>query len=381
VAVSLLAVAALAVRSAVVEQYARIAPPIAARAWPDHPAAQMWQGLTGIGTAARERKAPTDSVQLVMRAALKAPLSPEPFLVRGVQAQVAGDPRLAGRAFEAAELRDGRSVAARYFLADHYFRTGNARRGLEEIAFLARMVPNGIAGLAPYLATYAKDARNHPQLRTLFRSDPALADAALSALAADSRNTGLVLSLADPARGGEPAAWAGRLIATLVDAGNYGAAREVWRRSAHLDRSADAPIFDADFKGSNALPPFNWTLTSSTLGLSERRPGGTLHVIYYGQDDGVLASQLLVLKPGRYRLSAQVSGARPQMLAWAVTCVGSTAPLVRLPLDPAAAAKGAVVQVAANCPAQRLELVGQSSDMPQQADVSIRALRLERQNG
>jgi hypothetical protein len=381
VAVSSLSVAALSIRGAIVEQYAQTAPSIAARAWADHPASEMWQGLTGIGAAARQRNAPTEAIAQVMAAARKAPLASEPFLVRGVDAQVSGDQRLAGRAFEAAELRDSRSVAARYFLADHYFRTGNARRGLQEIAFLARMVPNGTAGLAPYLAAYAKDSRNHAQLRSLFRSDPALADAALSALAADSRNTRLVLSLADPASGSQPPAWAGRLIATLIDAGNYAAARQVWKRSAHLDRAADATIFDADFKGSNALPPFNWTLTSSALGLSERRPGGALHVIYYGQDDGVLASQLLVLKPGRYRLTAQVSGARPQSLAWFVTCAGASEPLSRLALEPADAARGWALAIPANCPAQKLELVGRSSDMPQQADVSIRALRLEPQGG
>jgi hypothetical protein len=208
-----------------------------------------------------------------------------------------------------------------------------------------------------------------------------MANAALTVLAADARNAGLVLSLADPAKSPQPGAWPARLIASLIDAGNFTAAHEVWRRAARLTPTLNEPIFDSGFKGSDALPPFNWTLASSTLGLSERRPAGTLHVIYYGQDDGVLAAQLLLLSPGRYRLSAEVSGTRPGALAWIVTCAGASGPLARLPLDPAAAANGVGFIVPVNCRAQKLELAGQSSDMPQQTDVSIRALRLERLSG
>ena len=100
------------------------------------------------------------------------PLAPEPFLVRGVQAQLDGDRSLAGQAFRAAELRDGRAIPARYFLADHYFRTGDARAGLREVAALSRLVPNGVASLAPYVAAYSKDPRNWPALQGLVQVGP-----------------------------------------------------------------------------------------------------------------------------------------------------------------------------------------------------------------
>jgi hypothetical protein len=106
-------------------------------------------------------------------------------------------------------------------------------------------------------------------------------------------------------------------------------------------------------------------------------------VIYYGQEEGELASQLLLLGPGAYHLSARVAGASAsaQSLAWTVTCANSTGTIGRFPLDAAQAAQGWSFTVPENCPAQRLALLGTMSEVPQQADVTISGLKLERVNG
>ena len=372
------------VRNALVAQFAETNPKLASRIWPGHPASELWLGLTEIGLASRERKPIAEAtITKIQDSARKAPLSAEPFLVRGVEAQVAGNEALASDAFRAAKLRDGRSIPARYFLADHYFRAGDADHALTEIAFLARGLPNGVDKLAPYVGVYAKDRRNWPRLRRLFAADPRLADAALAALATDARNTLTVLSLADPSLMSPQTTWAPRLIQSLVAAGDYSRARMVWSQVARVS-SAGAPlIYDPAFRDGNAPAPFNWTLTSSTVGFAERRKGGGLHVLYYGQEDGPLASQLLILQPGSYRLAMQVSGdpARLRSLAWAVTCANSNASVARIILDPAAAAKGWTITIPAGCPAQKLELIGISSDLPVQTDATISGLRLDRQNG
>lgn len=345
--------------------------------WPAHPASRLWLGLTQIGLSARNRTAVAPATLALIRdAATKAPLESEPFLVRGVQAQLAGDHRLAEQAFLAAKLRDGRSIPARYFLAEHYFRRGNAERGLREIAVLARMVPNGVANLAPFVATYAKDPRNRAYLRALFRSDQMLEQAALSTLASDARNADLVLELASPTASPD---WAGRLLDSLVAAGRYGEAYRVWARVARIKRPAGQLIFDPGFAGSAAPPPFNWNLTSSTVGLAERQPGGRLHVIYYGQEEGLLASQLLMLEPGRYRLAMRVAGdaARAQSLTWTLTCAKANAPLAALRLgDAARASAGVTFDVPAGCAAQALHLSGSAPELPQEADVTISGLSL-----
>src|SRR5205085_3379589 len=196
--------------------------------------------------------------------------------------------------------------------------------------------------------------------------------------AADRRNTDLVLALGgSQARSG--AAWTGRLVGSLVGARQYAKARAVWARVAGAPVASG--IFDPGFTDSAAPPPFNWVLTSSTVGLAERRNG--LHVIFYGQEDGVLASQLLLLAPGTYRLAMPVSGdaGHSGALVWTVTCANSNTSVARFRLDPKPAAQGWSFTVPANCPAQKLELSGVSSDMPQQTDVTIGTLRLDRLDG
>lgn len=373
------------VRTAVVARYAATSPTLAARIWPSHPSVELWLGLTEIGSAMNKRQpVPPTVVERIMDAAKKAPLAPQPFLVRGVQAQIAGDEKLAERAFQAARLRDGRSVPARYFLAEHYFRAGDASAGLREIAILARRVPTGVASLAPYVAAFAKDPRQRVRLKALFRSDPQLEDAALQTLAGDPKNADLILSLADLGRFRDRAPpWSVPLLSGLVRDGQYGKAHDVWLRVARIRPAPGTLIFDPAFVDERTPPPFNWDLTSSTIGLAERQSGGRLHVLFYGQEDGPLARQLLLLPPGAYRLSMQVSGdaARAKSLVWSLTCANSNATLMRSPLDAAAAAKGWPFAVPPNCLAQKLELLGVAPDLPEQVDLTIGRLRLTREAG
>jgi hypothetical protein len=382
-AVALL-LAATVVRTALVEQYAAIDPRRAAAIWPTHPDVELALGLMEIGSATHSgQPVSEETIERLMDAARKAPLESEPFLVRGVQAQLSGNFRVAGEAFRAAKLRDGRNSAARYFLAEHYLKQGDAARGLSELAFLARLVPNGAVGLGPYIAAYARDPKNAPQLRALFRSDPNLADSTLATLARDPANAGLVQSLADVAKAPVTSPWVAQMVASLIAAKDYARARQVWARNAHVESAANATIFDPDFNNRVAPPPFAWSLTSSSVGLAERGPGGGLRVIYYGQEDGVLASQLLLLKPGRYRLAMRAGGdpSRARSLVWTLTCAGSATPFARFPLDPGEANRGWTFDVPAGCPAQTIALSGVSSDMPQEADVTISGLRLEPNHG
>ncbi|GAA3890144.1 hypothetical protein GCM10022276_06500 [Sphingomonas limnosediminicola] len=378
-----LILAVLVVRNAAVDALADRNPDAAARIWPGHPTAQLSLALTEIGRAARERKAVPPAVfDLVDEAATKAPLAPEPFLVRGVQSQLVGNVRLAIADFEAAEFRDPRSLAARYFLADAYFRTNDARHGLQEVLALSRLAPHGIDTVAPYVATYAKDPATWPQLREMFRADANIEDASLTKLASNVANADTVLALADWDHVAAGSTWVPILVNSLVTAGQYDRARALWARQWKVPLTASTTIFDADFTESKAATPFNWELVSSTVGLAERQPGGRMHVIFYGQEDGMLARQLLVLRPGNYRLTIRVSGdpARTKSLHWSVRCDKKDAPLGAIGLD-AISARGLTFTVPADCPAQWVELGGTSGDISHQVDATIEGVKLEAVNG
>lgn len=368
------------VRNAVVLKLAETRPAEAAQLWSRHPAVEISEAMTEIARAARDRHPAPDSAFATMAdAAAKDPLASEPFLVRGVRAELTGDGAAAQRAFQAAQWRDPRSLPAAYFLADRYFRLGDAGRGLREIAALSRIAPSGRATVAPYIAAYAASPVNWPMLRQLFQSNPDLAASALAVLARNPASAPAVLALADRRQKLADAPWLPSLLNSLIQSGKYGQARAVWERANGARVQPGELLHDAAFTDRSSVPPFNWELTSSTVGFAERQPGGRLHVIFYGQEDGFLASELLMLPSGSYRLSMRLIGDRAQSraLSWSLWCDKGTEPLTSATVD-ALAAHALVFQVPSGCPAQWLKLGGASSDIPQQIDVTISGLRLEK---
>ena len=371
VAVIALLLAVQVVRNAAVQALATDQPTAAARIWRGHPSVETSLALAEIGRAARERTAiDPRNFALVNDAARKAPLATEPFLVRGVQAQTAGDLASASQAFLAAQWRDPRSLPAAYFLADYDFRTGHVLEGLEETTLLARLSPGGADAVAPYVASFAQNPSNWAKMRALFRSQQGLQDEVLAVLAHDVRNADAVLALADAAHRRPDSPWLPTLLQSLVASGDYGRARQIW--SSIGGGHAGQLVYDPSFSSPQAPPPFNWALTSSTVGLAERQPGNRLHAIFYGNEDGVLARELVLLNPGAYRLQMQVVGApvHAEALRWSVRCDGVQDPIASIGVDQAAM-HGWTFQVPANCPAQWLELSGRSGDIAQQSDVTI----------
>lgn len=367
------------VRNAAVEQLAALHPEAAAKLWRGHPAVEISLGLANVGNAAREqRPINPGTFAMIDDAAAKAPLSSEPFLVRGVQAQLAGNFRSALQAFTAAQWRDPRSLPAAYFLADYYFRTGRPLQGLVQTAILAKLSPQGGDTIAPFLATYARDRANWPQIRALFRSQEALQDSVLSALAREAGNADAVLAIAGPSYRRADSPWVPVLLSSLAANGNYQRAHDIWASVAHVRPQAAALLFDGDFTQAAPPPPFNWTLTTSTVGLAERQTGKGLHVIFYGNQEGVLASQLLLLRPGMYQLKLQISGGpASDALRWSIRCDKASQPIATVTLREAAS-RGWAFGVPDRCAAQWLELSGRSGDIAEQADVSIDRLFLTR---
>jgi hypothetical protein len=369
------------VRNAVVASVAARSPDQAVRAWANHPDVEVAGAMSAIGRDAREHRTVLDTVfATIARASVQEPLAPEPFLVRGVQAELAGKGATAERAFQAAQWRDPRSLPAAYFLADRYLRAGDVAQGLPQVAALARLAPGGSTTVAPYLAAYARNPGNWSSLRNLFRAHVELAGPTLTGLAADAASAPAVLALADPRQKAADAPWLSPLLNSLTKAGQYGRAQTIWARLSGA--SAGAYLHDASFSDKRSPPPFNWALTSSAVGLAERQPGGRLHIIFYGQEDGILADQLLLLQPGQYRLSMQLMGdvSRARLLNWSVWCDKVAEPIASVRLDTVATV-GWQFRVPSGCPAQWIRLSGAAAELPQQVDATISGLKLEKAGG
>ena len=354
--------------------------PRLAKLWPGHPTVLLESGLAEVGAEAAAG-GPVDPalVTSLLAVSAKAPLAPEPFLVRGVDAQLAGNPTLALSAFLAARQRSPRTIATRYFLADHYLKSGQTGQGLAEISSLARLVPQSIPSIAPYLAAFAKSPGAAPQLRDLLRRHPQLEPMLLETLSADPSNANLVLKLWNGRRGEREVIWQSRLLSQMIEAGHYHLARQTWSRFSG-DNSSPSQLFDPDF-AEQALPPFGWSFSAGPAGLAESKAGGQLHVLFYGRDDVVLASQMLTLSPGIYRLSMSVGATAlsPNALRWTVKCVPSSNEVALIPLGQSGRRSEAFEIPRANCQAQRLELSGSAQQLPRPADITISELRLRRE--
>lgn len=377
-----LLLATAVVRNAAVGALAALHPASAARFWADHPSVEISWSLAEIGRASRERRSiDPQGFAMMSEAAVESPMSPEPFLVRGVRAERDGDELAAKRAYLAAQWRDPRSLPAAYFLASQYFREGDSLAGLQQTALLARLSPNGTAAVAPFVAAFAQDRSNWRQMRAMFRSQPGLEDAVLIALAQDPRNADAILALADARHRKPDSPWLGALLARLVDSGDFARARSLWSSVGKGGGATDL-VFDTGFSKPGPPPPFNWALVASNVGLAERQPAGRLHAIFYGNVDGVLASQLVLLPPGKYRLHMQLVGAplHAEAVRWSIRCAKSGEPVALIGVDEAAS-RGWTFAIPPGCPAQWLELSGRSGDIAQQADVTISSLSVSRVDG
>lgn len=373
--------ALLAVRSAAVEYWARSRPDRALAFWSSHPLPRMEAAMGAIGAAAGSGRAPPESVLAEVRSASqRVPLGAQAFLVEGTRAASVGNNAVAEKLLIEARARDPRSLAARFLLADLYLRSGRVERGLTEAAALARLVPGGLAPLAPALAAYARQPEAAAQLQRIMGSDSALRNAVLANLANDPDDADLVLRLAAATGGdarGRPSEWQSGLVQRLVDRGEFARAHVMWQRFNAVTAPDPQGLYNPAFAPSTAPPPFNWRLASASSGFAEPARGGGLQVIYYGRDDAVLASQLTVLTPGRYRLTGAVSGsAEPAAtLAWRVTCLpGNTAAATR-PLEGASFDLSVTIP-ASGCKAQAVELIGSPSEMATTVEITIRDLQL-----
>ena len=352
--------------------------------FPGHPQALIDRAMSEIGAAAAKGGGmPSVARQAMMIVVRKDPLAPTPFLVDGTIAQIGGNDRRAEALFIAARLRDPRAPAARYFLADRYLRTNRIAAGLVEMAALARISEKASQPLAPALAAYARNPGAIPQLKQFFAGAHATRDTTLDILSADPANANLVLALAPPLplRQVPPPNWQVTLVRALVAAGNYAAAEDIWRRINGITHRG--LLYDPEFRDRSTAPPFNWQLSSGSGGVAEASRSGGLDVIYYNREEVALATQLLRLGPGNYRLAMRVEAPlSANGLTWSIACgSGEQKPLLQLPLD--AAHNGVVAGIftipTGNCAVQWIQLRGRPGDASDTAQVTISGLRLEPQ--
>ena len=170
VVVVALLLATQVVRNAAVGALATLHPESAAKLWAGHPAVEISLGLAEIGRASRTRT-PIDPATFAMidDAAVKSPLSPDPFLVRGVQLRNEGDAAgceagFSGRAAARSALAAGGLFPRRPLFSRGRFPERPSANGASCAAFAGRDRGGGAVRrrVRPRARALARDARDVP---------------------------------------------------------------------------------------------------------------------------------------------------------------------------------------------------------------------------
>ena len=181
----------------------------------------------------------------------------------------------------------------------------------------------------------------------------------------------------------------------LVAQGDYVHACDLWIATAGL---SPALLLDGDFAKAapqrtiGRLSPFEWRMgkvANAEIGQADAASGTTgLRIRTGGNAFGTLVSQMTVLAPGKYRLSAGVSRPGPLRsgtLGWSLTCVPSGRRL-SLPMIPAKAAESGrlaweIAIPESNCVLQQLVLQVRRMTNEGAVDVVLDHARIEPMGG
>ena len=320
----------------------------------------------------------------LLEAARREPLASEPYLFLAMRALEQRDLARAERLLTEARRRNPRQRLVRLALLGTYLQTNRIPEASNEIAVLVRLVPRTSQLLVPELARLAAQRETADAVVAAVGSDPLMAHV-LAQLARQNADPDHLLRLARrQPRGSDDTGWQGIMLDGLVRQGQVRRAQQLWQRLVGVSGAA-ALLYDPRFEGRPGPMPFNWTLSSSGPGVAESAPGGALDVEYFGRESAPLASQLLALAPGRYRLAMRVEGDAKgdgSRIEWQVACAPSGPPLGTTVLrdvsyNPRDLSLEFTVP-ASGCQGQWLRLQGVAAEFPATQSARISELSLRR---
>jgi hypothetical protein len=315
-----------------------------------------------------------------LRALVHTALSRDPTLTaaieyRAVDAEQAGDPGKAARLFHFSDAISRRSLPTRLWLIQDAVNRGDVAGALDQFDTALRTSARAPDVLFPVLAGATSDpSLAAPIARVLDRRTEwrglFLHYAITQGKAAHDLARVVVLMRDRPMIVASGAL--DSLVGQLVAEGDFSLARAVYDHF-HAGERDTGLVRDARFGNADAAFPFGWGLADKGKAGVMRSLAGERTVLAYQAmpgGDGQVASQLLTLSPGRYRLTVTEAeaAADPESPAyWTITCgehEGAQIALLDQPVRRGAAASVDFV-VPAGCTGQWIALTLRLSDAPQ----------------
>lgn len=315
----------------------------------------------------------------VRNAAQRAPLSDEAFLIEALVSRSQGRFREAMERLEQARRRDPRNRLTRIMLFEAYLREARAREVIEEAATLDRLGTGSTQTILPILANLVQNPSTHEAAADALGAS-VLAYPVLRSLAEREVSPDLLMSLAgdpiDPQEfSDDTRQQINGLSAPYIKAGKWSQAADLWAHFYRRQSGQLAQIIDPEFSGKFG-PPFGWQLGRSNGGLAEQSDNG-LQIVDFGRKGWEVVRQLLLIRPGTYRLRYKLDDATANLpdLAWRVVCAGSGGTVLDLPFRRdnllGLAASDSFTVPADGCSAQWLSLVSKGGGNGQTRSVVI----------
>jgi len=312
-------------------------------------------------------------LQALARVALdRETTQPAPLELLALAARDRGDRAQEARWFALSAQLSQRSLATRLWLIQRAVEHGDVADALHDFDVALRTSSLAPPILFPVLARAAADpALIGPIARLLDQpSDWRAAFLHQSAVQAATAPTAAQLLLAMHDRPAVTAAHADQtVIATLVGQRQFALARQVFNRFSGAGAKGQG-VLDGGFANPSLAYPFGWALAETgPLGAARLSRAGRTVLGWNADPDqsGAVATQLLMLVPGRHKLTTRVVDAMGDPAAppyWTVTCASpgnDQIGLLRLPLIAGQIAGSAVV-VPRDCPAEWLVLMIPAGD-------------------
>ncbi|WBO20814.1 hypothetical protein [Sphingomonas abietis] len=379
----------ISVRAGVQGNFQESDPAVAVQAWP--------AGGTALEALARGRVAAAsgeidDTTRSLYRSALtQEPLLANPLALAALDAANSGHTDRAERLMLAARDRDIRIPMVRFWLFDHFVRTGQYPRALDEVGPAIRLQSDSITAIMTVLAAIASTPDGNSALAHKLASHPFwetdFFNTAKNSTPPEALLT-LLSRLPNPAQALDEQR---AVFLALIDAGDGARAYQTWRQLVPaVYRTQIQGVYDGNFSHWPGAEPFNWMLTNDSNGTarmvsaSDLPQSTALDVRYFGTDATMLAEQYTDAAPGLYKLelaarrrSTAATGGR---LAMEVRCMRGDL-LATLPLDPLdleLRAFSMPVTVPAGCGLLRVRLVGAPGDLFSEVEAQITGVTLVR---
>ena len=310
--------------------------------------------------------------QLVARSLDRDVTNPMAIEFMALQADQAGDHGRAARLFHLSDTISRRSLPTRLWLIQASVDRGDVAGALQDFDRALRTSTDAPKVLFPVLARASEEPALAPAIarlldrpsdwRLVFLHDAVTDYGGASGVAAIALRMQdrrwLVANHVDET-----------VVGQLIAEDRFSAARVV-QDAFHPAGRSDDLVRDVHFADRRAHFPFGWQIEEQgEIGARRDRMNGRPILTYQSQSDGSgqIATQLLILPAGRYRLTTQTAIPAADDTAppfWTITCAGQGGPQIALLDQPRSGNAAIEFAMPQGCAAQWLGLNLRGSDRP-----------------